>query len=102
MSRISFEYPVETKSGEEAVFFVSATVNPFVRAVLNPVDLSHPAEGGDVEDIELELNGKPVSVEDAVEMGLNQERLEERIYEEAADRDDYPDPPDPPDREEDY
>jgi len=88
---VSTDFPVEKEDGTEIVFTVTATLSPYTPARLNPVDLAHPAEGGDVEDITLQLNGAEISVADAVLLGLDQEKLDQHVRECADERDYYED-----------
>lgn len=86
-STITIEFPVETDNGE-VVFEATATPIPYVPARIHPVDLSHDAEGGYVEDIELKLDGVELDVEDAAKKyGFKVSDLEEKLYEAACDQD---------------
>ncbi len=87
-SKVSIQFNFETNDGEEKTLDVSAIITPFVPAVLNPVDHSHPDEGGDVEDITLILNGAELDLDDAIAMGLSKDRLEQAIVDAACDQED--------------
>jgi hypothetical protein len=85
--RTKIEFNFENKEGKEITLDASGYVSPFVPARIHPVDHSHDAEGGEVEDIELIHNGVELDLDDAIEMGLDQSKLEEAIYEEACNQD---------------
>lgn len=87
-NQITIEYPVEYKPGKEIVFKATATAIPYVPARINPVDSSHDAEGGYVENITLMLNGKEIDVDEAAKKyKFKVADLEEKLYSAWCDQD---------------
>ena len=85
---VCIEFSFENEDGDEITLDVEASIEPYSPAVLNPVDMSHPEEGGGIEDLTLKLKGVVISLDDAIAMGLDNDSLEQEIYDAAANVDD--------------
>jgi len=64
MKGFGFDFELEGGNGDEHLFTIAFNATPFVPARTNcSVENSHPAEGGDIEDLAIfhqeEVKGKP-------------------------------------------
>lgn len=73
---------IHVERGEEEVEVdLSATISRYVPARVNcSIENSHPAEGGELEDVEATVDGKPFELTDA-----ERERAEQALYDAAED-----------------
>jgi hypothetical protein len=85
--QITIEFSFENEDDEEVVVEATAYITQAVRAVIHPVDESHDAEGGEIEDITLTLDGDELPLDQAEDMGLDVEKLEEALYDHYCDQD---------------
>lgn len=60
--------------GYEAEIDVAIHFNmtPFTPAKLYPPDKAHPAEGGEIEDVEVEILGKPLDVVESIKEAVTE------------------------------